>query len=309
MSQFTFEPCKLAVVDTREIRCLVAVAESLSFSQAAIRLHLSQQAVSRVIAAMETRWRIQLFVRHTRMVRRTDACEALLPTARAALEHIDRLRSEIAFARPERRRTLRLGGSISAWRLFMPSVMAELAARNVRIDWTELVSNDAEAALARGRLDAAFVHPPLLDANLVHEVLWLEPICAVLPARHRLARRRRLQLAELADERWVLYPREQGPALHDALLARLRRPNAPLDIVGLVMPHKARAEHALRNGAVTVIAKAAANELPADAVAVECEDVRLPLALAWKPDAAGQRVGWLLQAARAAATLHVVQEN
>jgi hypothetical protein len=69
-----------------------------------------------------------------------------------------------------------------------------------------------------GDLDAAISRPPLVD-DLDSDQLGAEGVVIALPGGHRLARRRWLRLAELADEPWVLTPRASWPPWHRLLAA------------------------------------------------------------------------------------------
>jgi DNA-binding transcriptional LysR family regulator len=73
--------------------------------------------------------------------------------------------------------------------------------------------NELVAGLRDGRFDAAFTRPPLV-ADVATRTLATEPVCAVLPVGHPLAARAELRLADLADEDWVLTPRESWPPWH-----------------------------------------------------------------------------------------------
>jgi DNA-binding transcriptional LysR family regulator len=69
------------------------------------------------------------------------------------------------------------------------------------------------AGLREGELDAGLTRQPQVD-DLDVEVVLTEQVAAVLPAGHPLAGRRELELAELADEAWVLTPRSSWPPWH-----------------------------------------------------------------------------------------------
>lgn len=74
------------------------------------------------------------------------------------------------------------------------------------------------AALLDGRLDVGFVRPPVVDAALNSEIVISEPFLVALPPKHRFASRSRLQLSALADEPFVLPPRDAVPVFHAAVL-------------------------------------------------------------------------------------------
>jgi DNA-binding transcriptional LysR family regulator len=87
------------------------------------------------------------------------------------------------------------------------------------------------AALREGRLDVGFVRPPIGDHALNTEVLIREPLVAALPPTHRLASRKRIPLSALAEEPFILPPRDTVPLFHDAVLKACREtgfvPHAP----------------------------------------------------------------------------------
>ena len=96
-------------VDTRLLRAFVAVAEELSFTRAAERLFIAQQALSAQIQQLETRLGVRLFERTTRRVGLTEAGELLLPHAIAALQALDAGVSRLEAALRAQRATLRVG--------------------------------------------------------------------------------------------------------------------------------------------------------------------------------------------------------
>src|ERR687884_192443 len=96
-------------LDTRLLRAFVAVAEELSFTRAAQRLFLAQQALSAQVRQLEARVGLKLFERTTRRVTLTDAGERLLPHARAVLEALGTATEELDALRRSERTTLRVG--------------------------------------------------------------------------------------------------------------------------------------------------------------------------------------------------------
>src|SRR3954451_21355872 len=97
-------------LDTRLLRAFVAVAEELSFTRAAARLFIAQQALSAQVAQLETRLGVKLFERTTRRVGLTDAGLRLLAHAREALAALDGMAAELDALQ----RTLRVGMSGTA---------------------------------------------------------------------------------------------------------------------------------------------------------------------------------------------------
>src|SRR5690606_29677919 len=96
-------------VHLRDLRYFTAVAEELSFTRAAERLHVSQPALSKQIRGLERALRATLFDRDRRQVRLTPAGQALLGTARRVLAEWDDGTTAVADAVAQQQRTLRVG--------------------------------------------------------------------------------------------------------------------------------------------------------------------------------------------------------
>lgn len=195
-------------MDLRQLRYFVAVAEELHFSRASARLNLAQSALSAQIRRLEGEVGGPLLVRSTRRVELTPAGEALLTDARRILADvdgaIDRCR---ALARGEAGALVigSLGpapGGVFAPLLarfggLHPDVRVELRA----LDFTELIDGVRER-----NADVAFLYLPLDEPDLEVTPLLAEARIVVLPAGHRLAKRKRLTPADLDGEVFVKQP-------------------------------------------------------------------------------------------------------
>ncbi|WP_107484319.1 LysR family transcriptional regulator, partial [Streptomyces sp. NRRL B-24572] len=187
-------------IELRHLRCFLAIAEETSLTRAAARLHLTQPAVSRTLAALEQHLGARLVDRSTHHLALTAEGRAFQDRAAAALAAFD---AAVDPARL-RHRPLRLGHAWSAfgpyttpllrrWRRAHPDTPLEL----LRID-------DRTAGLARGEVDAALLRGAVDAPGLVTEELATEDRVAALPDDHPLAGRPRLVLGDLADETVVL---------------------------------------------------------------------------------------------------------
>ncbi|MFI7243684.1 LysR family transcriptional regulator [Streptomyces qinglanensis] len=194
-------------LETRELRCFVAVAEELHFGAAAVRLGLAQSVVSRTIAGMERRLGARLLDRTTRVVRLTEAGSVLHGRAIAALAAIEAAERAVGraggpaaklvvVAKPDGDGGL-LGPCLHAYARDPEAVPVELAL----VGTHELVPR-----LRDGRADAALIQVPFDAAGLDHEELVREHRVAALPCDHPLAGADSLALADLRDEpvaRWA----------------------------------------------------------------------------------------------------------
>lgn len=183
-------------LDLRHLRALVAVTEEGTFTGAATRLGVSQPAVSRTVATLETLLGTALVTRTTRAVALTEAGARAYRAAAAALAAVD----DVTAAASGVSRPLRLGYAWSAlgrhttlvlrrWRAEHPDVALEVH----RID-------AVDGGLARGAADVAVVRGDFARSDCVVQLMFREPRVAALPAGHRLAAQESVLLGELRDE-------------------------------------------------------------------------------------------------------------
>ena len=200
------------VPELRLLRSFVAVVEAGSLSRAAAELHVAQQSLSQQMRTLEGQLGVALLTRSSRGVAPTEAGEVLLREARAVLARAERA---VDAVRRGARDVLRVGFLGSVANYFMPPVVRAFAERHrdVTLQAEDMPIAALVAGLREGRLDAALSRPPLVG-DLATEVVYREPIAAALPEGHRLASRAELTLADLADEPWVLTPRNSWPPWH-----------------------------------------------------------------------------------------------
>jgi DNA-binding transcriptional LysR family regulator len=192
-------------MELRHLRYFLGVAEARSFSRAAARLNVTQPALSRQIRDLERELGIQLFDRAGRQVRLTPQGQDLLSRSRNALAEVDGIRDRARSLEEGRVGVLRLGatpqvlqsiiaGFLTRYRRSNPAVEVQLVeAGGVRL--VSLVES-GELHLALG---------PILASETVRDrVLFPARILAVVPQRSRLARRRTVELTELASETLLL---------------------------------------------------------------------------------------------------------
>jgi DNA-binding transcriptional LysR family regulator len=193
-------------VEVRELRYFVAVAEELNFGRAARRLGMAQPPLSKAIRRLESKLGVRLLERTTRQVALTAAGRTLLEEGRLAL---DALAAAARRARRAGQPAARLVVAVKPGEaeLLRPILPAYRATGPGVPPAEVLVGSWGEpAALLRdGRADVGLLRSPFDGRGLDHEPLLTEPRLVALPAEHRLARRRRLRLADLAGEpvpRW-----------------------------------------------------------------------------------------------------------
>jgi DNA-binding transcriptional LysR family regulator len=214
---------KVCIMELRHLRYLVAVAHEGHITRAAERLHIAQPPLSQQIKALESEIGAPLFVRHPRGVALTDAGRSFLADAEAILATVEQAAQRAR--RSARGETGRIAVGFTTSAPFHPLVARAIREfRGSRPDVSfvleESSSGDLLAGLREERLDIAFIRSGLPEAEglAVHPLLQ-EDMAAALPARHRLTRRPRLALKDLAEETFILYRRPDGRGLYDVIIA------------------------------------------------------------------------------------------
>jgi DNA-binding transcriptional LysR family regulator len=212
-------------MELKQLKAFIAVAEELNFRRAAERLHMTQPPLSMQIRKLEDELGVRLLERgRNKAVRLTAGGEALLEGARATLAVASRsVESSRRAAKGESGR-LAVGYSDDfAFRL-VPELLIEFRARHpgVYLEYGEGASFTLVERVVDGSLDAAFIclPPSALAGRLELVPLPHSSIVAVVPADHRLARRRRVWLRELRDDLFHVMPERirSGFSIHVARL-------------------------------------------------------------------------------------------
>lgn len=208
-------------MDMRQLRYFVTVAEELSFRRAAQRLHISQPPLSMHIKALEAEMGVQLFHRTRREVKLTESGQAFLRETRILLDQMQTAVSAAVRAGKSDVGVLRIGFATSALFHLVRQVKLLVEARfpDVTLSWVDMASADQVKAVSLGLLDLGIVHARSDRVEVQRQLIYREPLVAVLPSNHRLARQTDFQLAMLADEPMVSLRRDCGPAIYDSIVA------------------------------------------------------------------------------------------
>ena len=211
-------------MELRHLRYFVAVAEELHFGRAAARLHVAQPALSRQIRSLEEEIGLRLFERDRRRVALTAAGAVFLGEARFLLGHVDDAVEAARRADRGELGSLRIGYVPAVVTTGLPEIVRGFRKRFPGVDVRLQEMNPAMQveALLGERVDVGFVRGPIHEPALAAQTVLEEPLVAALPSGHRLGRHKRLGLAMLAGEPFVLQARSRGPGSHDHILAICR---------------------------------------------------------------------------------------
>ena len=189
-----------------------------------MRVHIVQPALSRQIRALEEELGLRLFERDRRRVALTPAGAVFLEEARNLLEHVARAVEAARRADRGELGSLRIGYVPAMVSTGLPEMVRRFRERypGVDVQLQEMTPAMQVESLLRERVDVGFVRGPIHEPALETRTVLEEPLVAALPSGHRLGRHKRLRLAMLADEPFVLQARSLGPGSHDQILAVCR---------------------------------------------------------------------------------------
>ena len=206
-------------MDLRSLMCFVAVAEELNFRQAADRVHLGQPGLSKVVAKLERQVGVKLLDRSTTHVELTPAGKAFLQHARSIMASMEAAVRVANDAGPSPSSQLRVG--LSEWtEQFVPQALHAFrqVAPDIHLEVGQVETGSAVAVVRDDRFDVVFSRSVPRDTRVDAELLAHEALVAAIPAGHPLACPEPLDLASLANEPLVLYPRAFAPASHDQIV-------------------------------------------------------------------------------------------
>jgi DNA-binding transcriptional LysR family regulator len=213
-------------MDIRQMRCIVAIAEAGSLTRAAEQLGLAQPALTQTLNRLEQELGVKLFERTRRGAVLTDAGHAITDDVRASLAHSQAASDRARAIGSGRAGRLIVGFVTHAVYKVLPRALEHLRAEypQVSVVLREMSNAEQVAALERGDIDVALLHPPVSVNLKVHErQLGHDRLIAALPAAHALADDGCVSLAEVAQRGLVWFPEVQMPALRAELLGVFRR--------------------------------------------------------------------------------------
>jgi DNA-binding transcriptional LysR family regulator len=204
----------------RQLRYFTELASELHFGRAASQLGISQPALSRQIQNLEKFVGAPLVERSRRAVALTRAGAAFAERARETLHYHERSLETARNVASRDGESLAIGFESCAPFHDFPEVALQFLRRypRTKLSTFRMSGPEQAEALARFRIDLGFVHPPVPDRELfTFETVKQERFIAALPSSHKLASKKRLPVAELKNERFLLFPRRLAPGCYDAI--------------------------------------------------------------------------------------------
>jgi DNA-binding transcriptional LysR family regulator len=202
-------------MNLRQLRYVVALAETQSFTKAAEIEYVVQSALSQQVRKLEEELGVALFERTTRSVALTSAGEALLPLVRQVLAGVDQIKFDAQALSGTVTGRLTVGMmEVPSESLDVAALMATFHARypEVSVTLRSGGSNLLIEAVRDRKLDVAIVgsNVPPSTGRLTSTALFTEPLVAVLPSAHELAAKKSVRLDQLAALPFIDFPPGYG---------------------------------------------------------------------------------------------------
>jgi len=193
-----------------ELRVFVAVLEHRSFRKAAAVLHLTQPAVTKAIAGLESTLGVKLFDRVANGVEPTVHGRSFAPRATAIFEELRRAAQDLTLVSSGAKGSLRVGTVPMPAIPFLPMAIQRLIGAQAGTFLSVVEERETELLdrLRKRDIEVAILRMSLIDASddMQVEPLFDEKLCVVAARDHALASRTRLNWPELLEQRWVMPP-------------------------------------------------------------------------------------------------------
>jgi DNA-binding transcriptional LysR family regulator len=208
--------------ELRQLRQFIEVGERLHFGRAAAALRISQPPLSRSIQDLERRLGATLLTRSRRRVELTPEGAYFLNEAKRIVAQLKSAAAEVQRIASGTSGLLRIGFVPLADYGRLPDLLRTYKAHHagVTLALREMLSPEQLGALQLGDLDFGILVPPVGNVALEHITIQRDRFVAALPSRHPLARTRgRVSIRALANEPFVMVPRDLAPRLHELVTA------------------------------------------------------------------------------------------
>lgn len=207
-------------MELRHLRYFQAVAQEGSFTRAAARLHIAQPPLSRQIRQLEEELGVTLLERGSRALKLTEAGRFLLEQSLQLTTRLDEIVQGTRRLASNQRGWFGIGFVPSSLYGFVPELIRRLREADPRVEvgLAEMTTLPQIEALKAGRIDVGIGRILFNDPAIERHVLMAEPLVAALPLHHPLAECRRVSVAQLAAQPFVLYPARPRPNYADQVM-------------------------------------------------------------------------------------------
>lgn len=200
-----------------QLRTFTVIAETLNFTKASEKLHLTQSAVSHQIKALEEELGVSLFIRGKSGVILTDAGKLALEYAVRILDEAEEMREKIAGREKSLAGRVRVAAATQALVYLFAPLFEEFMDEHESIELlfrTTVSTEQTVEDILNGVVDVGFASVAVYSPTLHVTELFEDELVLVVGKKHRLAKFKEVSAAELEKERWILF--ERGASIRRA---------------------------------------------------------------------------------------------
>jgi DNA-binding transcriptional LysR family regulator len=214
-------------MELRHLRYFTAVVECKGYREASRRLHIAQPSISEAVSDLEDELGLKLFSRAHRNARVTPEGEIFYEDAVRILQQAETAILTAKRAAEGKVGRLSIGFIGSATLSFLPDLIRryKLEYPNVKLALHDLYPAELDKACDRGEIDIAITRTLSLERskNRQSRVLLRDPLVAVVPRSRKLKlKSKKIRLADLAKERFILFHRQGAPGVFDTIVGACR---------------------------------------------------------------------------------------
>ena len=268
-------------MEIHQLRAFVAIAQTGSFSRAALKCHVAQPSLSKSIQKLEAEADTKLFVRLKRRTSVTPAGNVLLARAQRALGEIDAAKRELADSHGLRKGSVTVGALPTISPYFLPRVITQFSQKcpGLEVTIVEETTNSLLKLVDACEVDLALTSLPIPNNGFTHETLFREELLLVVPSTHRLAVQDKVTMNDLAQERFILMKDEhclagqviifcQENDLHPAVVHRASQIETVQSLVMSGVGISLVPQMARKNGRVSLVYRSLEKPTPTRSITV-----------------------------------------
>jgi DNA-binding transcriptional LysR family regulator len=208
-------------MELRQLRYFTAVVQWKGYREASRHLYITQPSISEAVSSLESELGIKLFSRDGRVARLTPEGQVFYEEALKTLAQAERSIATAQRAAKGEIGRLGIGFIGFASCSFLPDLLRTYKARypGVALRLEENVPSGQDLAFDRGEIDIGFTRPPSADRSSSYDsrVIFREPLVVAVPRSRKVATKR-IRIADLASERFVIFKRASSPEVFDTIV-------------------------------------------------------------------------------------------
>ncbi|MFO0705883.1 MAG: hydrogen peroxide-inducible genes activator [Nitrospira sp.] len=189
-----------------ELRYLVIAAQERHFGRAAERCFVTQPALSLAIQKLEAHLGMPIFERQKNRIALTPIGEKIVQQAQRVLEEVEQINLIVAQGKDQLTGPLKLGIIATVGPYVLPELIPLLHKRapGMPLEIEENLTANLNRMLLHGKLDAVMLALPHAESGVVTKPLYEEPFKVVVPVTHPWAKKKRLDVEALAEQKVIL---------------------------------------------------------------------------------------------------------